>query len=64
MSLNIQPKVTRVWELNPEQLSKLIAAELGVSLAEVTISFNLENTEYDDRFGPTYKFAGVKVTSK
>lgn len=64
MSLNIQPKVTRVWELNPEQLSKLIAAELGVSLAEVTISFNLENTEYDDRFEPNYKFAGVEVTSK
>lgn len=64
MSLNIQPKVTRIWELTTEQISQLIATELGVSLAEVSISFQLRDIATDERFGPNFQLSGVKVTSK
>lgn len=65
MSLNLQPKVTRTWEITPKELEQIIATELGVPLSEVSIHFVVaDRSEHDDRFGPNYQFAGVKVTTR
>lgn len=63
-TLNIQPKVTRIWEITPKELEQIIASELGVPLSEVSIHFVVADREYDDRFGPDYQFTGVKVTTR
>ena len=63
-TLNLQPQITRKWNITKQDLEKMICAELGVKPEEVIIAFNVTDTEYDDRFGPHYQFASVTVTSR
>lgn len=67
-ALTIQPKVTKTWELTPDQLMQLVAAELDINLEEVNISMQIRDVghpdDFDDRLGPNYQFCGVRITSK